>query len=102
MLKLGIIVILIQFMLLFSQPHLSKQQLLSKRLGGPLMNDSVKELDFVSLETKFDTVCKDVNENGESVVLTLNSGRQVFLMPEEKYDEISHFMIKTVSAGTLI
>lgn len=66
------------------------------------MNDSVKELDFVSFKKKFGAICKDVNENGESVVLTLNSGRQVFLMPEEKYDEISHFMIKTISAGTLI
>lgn len=66
------------------------------------MNDSVKELDFVSLKKKFGTVCKDVNENGESVVLTLNSGRKVFIMPEEKYDDISHFMFKSVSAGTLI
>lgn len=66
------------------------------------MNDSVKKLDFASLNRKFGTVCEDVNESGKSAVLTLSSGRQVFIMPEEKIDEISHFMIKTVSAGTLI
>jgi len=65
------------------------------------MNDSVKEFDFISLKDKFDTVCEDVNENGASAVLTLNSGRKVFILPEEQYDNISHFMFKHVPAGTL-
>ena len=66
------------------------------------MNDAVKEFNFNSLKDKFETVCEAVNENGASAVLTLNSGRKVFIMPEEQYDNISHFMFKRVSAGTLI
>lgn len=65
------------------------------------MNNSVKEMDFVSLKNNFDAVCDDVNGNGEAVTLTLKSGRKVFIMPEENYDEISHFVIKSVSANTL-
>lgn len=58
-------------------------------------------MDFVSLKNNFDAVCDDVNEKGNSVALTLSSGRKVFIMPEENYDEISHFIIKSVSANTL-
>ncbi len=65
------------------------------------MNNSVKEMDFVSLKNNFDAVCDDVNGNGETVALTLKNGRKVFIMPEENYDEISHFVIKSVSANTL-
>lgn len=65
------------------------------------MNDAVKEFNFRSLKDKFDAVCEAVNENGASAVLTLDSGRKVYMIPEETYDEISHFMFKHVSAGTL-
>ena len=65
------------------------------------MKNSVKEMDFVSLKNNFDAVCDDVNEKGESVTLALKSGRKVFIMPEENYDDISHFIIKSVSANTL-
>ncbi len=65
------------------------------------MKNLVKEMDFVSLKNNFDAVCDDVNEKGNSVALTLSSGRKVFIMPEENYDEISHFIIKSVSANTL-
>ena len=65
------------------------------------MKDSVKEMDFVSLKNNFDAVCDDVNEKGESVALTLKTGRKVFIVPEENYDDISHFIIKSVSANTL-
>ncbi len=65
------------------------------------MNNSVKEMDFVSLKNNFDAVCDDVNEKGESVALTLKTGRKVFIVPEENYDDISHFIIKSVSANTL-
>lgn len=66
------------------------------------MNNAVKEFTFNSLKDKFDAVCEDVNENGASAVLSLNSGRKVFIIPEEQYDNISSFMFKRVSAGTLI
>ena len=65
------------------------------------MDNTVKEFTFNSLRDKFETVCEDVNENGSSAVLTLNNGKKVFLMPEEQYDNISRFMFKRVSAGTL-
>ena len=65
------------------------------------MNNSVKEMDFVSLKNNFDAVCDDVNGKGETVAPTLKNGRKVFIMPEENYDEISHFVIKSVSANTL-
>lgn len=65
------------------------------------MKDTVKEMDFISLKRNFDAVCDNVNENGEAVALNLKSGRKVYLMSEENYDNISHFVIKTVSANTL-
>ena len=65
------------------------------------MKNSVKEMDFVSLKNNFDAVCDDVNEKGESVALTLKTGRKVFIVPEENYDDMSHFIIKSVSANTL-
>ena len=65
------------------------------------MKNLVKEMDFVSLKNNFDAVCDEVNKKGESVALALSSGRKVFIMPEENYDDISHFIIKSVSANTL-
>lgn len=65
------------------------------------MKNSVKEMDFVTLKNNFDAVCDDVNEKGESVALTLKTGRKVFIMPEDNYDDISHFIIKSVSANSL-
>ena len=44
------------------------------------MNNSVKEMDFVSLKNNFDAVCDDVNGKGETVALTLKNGRKVFIM----------------------
>ncbi len=66
------------------------------------MSDSVKELDFVSLQKRFDDICEDVNGNRKAVALALKSGRKVFIMPEEKYDNISHFIIKKTNARSLI
>lgn len=65
------------------------------------MKNAVKEMDFISLKNNFDTVCDRVNENGEAVALNLKSGRKVYIMPEENYDNVSHFVIKSVSANTL-
>ncbi len=65
------------------------------------MKNLVKEMDFVTLKDNFDAVCDDVNEKGDAVALTLSSGRTVFLLPEENYDDVSHFIIKSVSANTL-
>ena len=65
------------------------------------MKKSDKQMDSVSLKNNFYAVCDDVNGKGETVALTLKNGRKVFIMPEENYDEISHFVIKSVSANTL-
>lgn len=65
------------------------------------MNNAVKEMDFISLKNNFDTICDNVNENGDSVALNLKSGRKVYIMPEENYDNVSHFVIKSVSANKL-
>lgn len=65
------------------------------------MNNTVKEMDFISLKNNFDTICDNVNENGDSVALNLKSGRKVYIMPEENYDNVSHFVIKSVSANKL-
>lgn len=65
------------------------------------MKNLVKEMDFEALKNNFNAVCDDVNGNGEPVALTLKSGRKVFIMPEENYDDISHFIIKSVSANRL-
>lgn len=65
------------------------------------MKNTVKEMDFMSLKNNFDAVCDSVNDNGEAVALNLKSGRKVYIMPEENYDNVSHFVIKSVSANTL-
>ena len=66
------------------------------------MDNSVKELDFVSLQRRFDDICEDVNVNRKAVALALKSGRKVFIMPEENFDNISHFIIKKTNARSLI
>lgn len=58
------------------------------------MDNSVKELDFVSLQKRFDDVCEDVNKNRRAAALALKSGRKVFIMPEENYDNISRFIVE--------
>lgn len=53
-------------------------------------------MDFTTLKDHFDEICDDVNDGGEALTLTLNSGRKVFIMPEKNYGRISRFVISNV------
>lgn len=60
------------------------------------MKDLVREMDFTTLKNNFDEICDEVNNGSEAVALSLKSGRKVFIMPEENYNNISHiFMVNT-------
>lgn len=65
------------------------------------MKNLIKEMDFISLKDNFDTVCDNVNDSSATVALNLKSGRRVFIIPEENYDNISRFVIRKVSTNTL-
>lgn len=65
------------------------------------MEKSIKELDFLSLKNNFDDVCDEVNSSKKPMALTLKSGRKVFIMPEENYDNISHFIITNTTYNRL-
>lgn len=56
------------------------------------MNNLVKDINFETLKENFDTICDEVNNNGESVALTLKNNRKVFIIPEENYNNISCFI----------
>lgn len=53
----------------------------------------MNEITFSTLNENFDAICNQVNNDKEAVTLTLKSNRKVYIMPEENYDQISHFMI---------
>lgn len=63
------------------------------------MKELTKELSFETLKNNFDQVCNEVNNGSEAMTLTLKSGRKVFLMNEESYDNISRFVIVKTSAN---
>lgn len=65
------------------------------------MKNLVNELDFATLKNNFDTVCDEVNESGETVTLTLKSNRKVYIMPEENYNNVSRFIITSLTPKTI-
>lgn len=65
------------------------------------MKSITKEINFTSLKDNFDKVCDEVNSSKEAMTLTLKNGRKVFILPEEDYDNISHFVIVNTTANSL-
>lgn len=65
------------------------------------MKSVTKEIDFTTLKERFDQVCDEVNSSKEAATLTLKSGRKVFIMPEEGYDNISRFIMVNTTVNTL-
>ena len=57
----------------------------------------MRNINFTDLSENFDSVCYTVNGEKEAVTLTLKSNRKVYIMPEEDYDSIQHFIIPAVS-----
>ena len=57
----------------------------------------MRNINFTDLSENFDSVCNTVNGEKEEVTLTLKSNRKVYIMPEEDYDSIQHFIIPAVS-----
>ncbi len=71
-----------------------------KELGGFPMKE-LKEMDFTSLKNNFNEICDEINSGSKAVSLSLKSGRKVFILPEENYNSISHFVMVNSSAKTL-
>lgn len=65
------------------------------------MKESLKEMDFTTLKNNFDEICDEINKGNETVTLTLKSGRKVFIMSEENYDNISRYVIDNNSVNVL-
>ncbi|GFI22058.1 hypothetical protein IMSAGC011_00831 [Lachnospiraceae bacterium] len=65
------------------------------------MKESLKEMDFTTLRNNFDQICDEINKGNETVTLTLKSGRKVFIMSEENYDNISRYVIDNNSVNVL-
>lgn len=63
--------------------------------------NKTNEINFETLNEKFETICDEVNAGNEAVTLTLKSGRKVYIMPEDNYNNISRFVIAQVSPLTL-
>lgn len=61
----------------------------------------MKEINFNSLKNDFDAISDLVNQDKETVTLTLKSNRKVYIMPEESYDKVERFVITTLSPKTL-
>lgn len=61
----------------------------------------LKEMDFETLKNNFDNLCSEINEGTDAVALTLKSGRKVYIMPEQSYDNISRFVIRNTSVKVL-
>lgn len=59
------------------------------------------EITFTTLNENFDSVCNQVNDDKDTVTLTLKSGRKVFLMPEENYDCIERFFITKMTVNPM-
>lgn len=62
----------------------------------------MNEVTFTSFKNDFDTICDQVNDNKETVTLTLKSNRKVYIMPEEGYDNIERFFLTSFSAKSLV
>ena len=65
------------------------------------MKESLKEMDFTTLKNNFDEICDEIKKGNETVTLTLKSGRKVFIMAEESYDNISRYVIDNNSVNVL-
>jgi PHD/YefM family antitoxin component YafN of YafNO toxin-antitoxin module len=65
------------------------------------MKNLTREIDFLSLKNNFNEVCDEVNRGNEAVTLTLKSGRQIFIVPEENYNNISRFVLVSTSSNAL-
>lgn len=61
----------------------------------------LKETDFTSLKNNFDEICDTINSGSDAISLKLQSGRRVFILPEENYNSISRFVMINTSAKTL-
>lgn len=64
------------------------------------MKNKAKEIRFDELKNHFDAISQEVNQNGETVTLTLGS-HKVFIVSEEQYDSISRFVIPAHSHRNL-
>lgn len=61
----------------------------------------MKEINFNSLQNDFDAICNQVNQDKETVTLTLKSNRKVYIMPEESFNNVERFVITALSPKTL-
>jgi PHD/YefM family antitoxin component YafN of YafNO toxin-antitoxin module len=65
------------------------------------MKNSTKELSYTSLRDNFNDVCEQINSGNDAMTLNLKSGRKVYIVPEENYDNISKFVMINTSSSAL-
>ena len=65
------------------------------------MKDLVREMDFTTLKNNFNELCDEINNGDEAAILRLNSGRKVFILPEENYNNISRIVMFNTSENAL-
>lgn len=51
------------------------------------------EINFDALKSDFSAVCDTVNKDNNTVTLSLKNNRKVYLMSEDNYDNVRHFVI---------
>ena len=57
----------------------------------------LNEINFETLDENFETICDEINDSKEAVTLSLKSGRKVYILPEENYNNVSHFVMAKIS-----
>jgi PHD/YefM family antitoxin component YafN of YafNO toxin-antitoxin module len=65
------------------------------------MKNLTKELSYTSLRDNFNDVCEQINSGNDAMTLNLKSGRKVYIVPEENYDNISKFVMINTSSSAL-
>jgi prevent-host-death family protein len=65
------------------------------------MKNLTKELSYESLRDNFNDVCEQVNSGTDAITLNLKNGRNVYIVPEENYDNISKFVMINTSSNAL-
>lgn len=53
----------------------------------------MKETNFNAFKENFDLFCKDVNDEKQSVTLSLKNNRKVYIIPDENYKKIERFSV---------
>jgi PHD/YefM family antitoxin component YafN of YafNO toxin-antitoxin module len=65
------------------------------------MKNLTNEINFETLRDNFDSLCDQVKDGNNAVTLTLKSGRKAYIISDDKFNDISHFVISNASSDAL-